>query len=71
MLTIRVFFRKEFIPLLLVKLIKEGDQKIEEISFDNNLKELIIKIKMKKVNFFSMKIKCLIFFQDSIFLDQI
>ena len=33
------FLEKEFIPLLLVKLIKEGDQKkIEEISFDNNLK---------------------------------
>ena len=46
MLTIKVFLEKEFIPLLLVKLIKEGDQKkIEEISFDNNLKELIIKIK--------------------------
>ena len=34
------FLEKEFIPLLLIKLIKEGDnKKIEEISFDNKLKK--------------------------------
>ena len=44
------FLEKEFIPLLLVKLIKEGDnKKIEEISFNNNLKKAYYQNKKNEV----------------------